>query len=223
MSDMREHDSEPVPGLPEELPEGETILWQGAPHWPSMARRVFHTHKLVLYFGILTAWRIAASVADGAAISATLIGGAQIVVLGTAAIAILSLLAYLSAKSTIYTITNRRVIMRFGVAVPMTINLPFRTVQAADVKLYGNGTGDIPLFLNTADRLAYLVLWPHARPWHVAKPQPMLRTVPDAQSVAELLSEAWSSRETEQIARARPTQLPSDSDWAAKPLVTATM
>ncbi|MGA2129178.1 MAG: PH domain-containing protein, partial [Xanthobacteraceae bacterium] len=35
-----------------------------------------------------------------------------------------------------------------------------------------------------------LVLWPHVRPWHVARPQPMLRAVPDALRVAETLARA---------------------------------
>lgn len=37
---------------------------------------------------------------------------------------------------------------------------------------------------------AWLVLWSHARAWHVTRPQPMLRCVPEAQKVAELLADA---------------------------------
>ena len=37
-----------------------------------------------------------------------------------------------------------------------------------------------------------LHLWPHARPWRVSRPEPMLRCVPDAAGVAQLLSQAWS-------------------------------
>ena len=36
--------------------------------------------------------------------------------------------------------------------------------------------------------LTFAVLWPHARPWHLSRPQPMLRCIPDAQSVAQMLA-----------------------------------
>jgi hypothetical protein len=35
-------DFEPVPGLPAELPAGETMIWQGRPQWRSLAVRAFH-------------------------------------------------------------------------------------------------------------------------------------------------------------------------------------
>ena len=46
----REHEFEAQYGLPEALPEGEHILWQGAPDWKVLARRVFHTRKVAVYF-----------------------------------------------------------------------------------------------------------------------------------------------------------------------------
>ena len=39
---ITEYESEPIPGLPEQLPQGEKILWQGAPKWQSFAKHVFH-------------------------------------------------------------------------------------------------------------------------------------------------------------------------------------
>jgi hypothetical protein len=41
------------------------------------------------------------------------------------------------------------------------------------------------------DKIAYFHLWPHARPWRLAKPEPMMRCVPDAKQVAALLTGAW--------------------------------
>ena len=55
----------------------------------------------------------------------------------------------------------------------------------------GDETGDLPATLSKGYRLAFLVLWPHARPWRVARPEPMLRCVPQAEQVAELLTRAW--------------------------------
>jgi hypothetical protein len=68
-----------------------------------------------------------------------------------------------------------------------SLNVPYTSVGSAALAVYPEGTGDIPLALSTKDRLAYLVLWPHARPWKLKRPQPMLRSVPDAGRVAVIL------------------------------------
>ena len=56
---MNEHDYEPIPGLPAPLPEGETILWQGAPRWESFARRAMRVRLVAGYFVALAVWGIA--------------------------------------------------------------------------------------------------------------------------------------------------------------------
>ena len=58
--------------------------------------------------------------------------------------------------------------------------------------LDAGGTGGLPLTLLGPDRIAFLHLWPHARPWRLGKPEPMLRSVPQAALVARVLTEAWS-------------------------------
>ena len=190
---MNEHETEPVRGLPERLPAGETILWQGAPRWGALARRVFHVRKIALYFAILLAWLVYADIGDGIApesiarSSVWVIGGASVV------IAILSILAWLIARTTVYTITSRRVVMRFGMAFPITFNLPFRRIRTAGMRRFADGSGDIPLALYADDRLAYLVLWPHARPWRFLNSEPMLRGLPDVRQVAEILAGALAA------------------------------
>ena len=67
-ADLNEYETEPVRGLPERLPAGETILWQGAPRWGALARRAFHVRKIALYFAILLAWLVYADIADGIAL-----------------------------------------------------------------------------------------------------------------------------------------------------------
>ena len=187
---MNEHESEPVRGLPEQLPAGETILWQGTPRWGVLARRTFHTRKVAAYFALLLAWLVYADIADGIPGGQIALSSLWLVVGGAVAIGLLSALAWLLARSAIYTITNRRVVMRFGVALTMAFNFPFRRIRAVGLRLYSDGSGDLPISLFDGDRIAYLVLWPHARPWHFAPSQPMLRGVVDAQRVAEILSRA---------------------------------
>ena len=52
---MTEYEDEPVEGLPEHLPEGETMVWQGRPTVAAMGKRVFYIRHLTLYFGLLIA------------------------------------------------------------------------------------------------------------------------------------------------------------------------
>ena len=60
-----EHEFEPEYGLPEALPVGERILWQGSPDFATVARRVFHVRKFALYFALWLGLRVANTVQDG--------------------------------------------------------------------------------------------------------------------------------------------------------------
>jgi Bacterial PH domain len=179
-----EYDHEPVPGLPEQLPEGEHIIWQGSPNWRGMAKGPFHIRGVSIYFAIL---------AGMAGASGSLLGLGLTVAGGAAGVALLALLGWLSARTTIYTITNKRVVMRFGMALQKCINLPLTSIGSAGLSLDRAGRGNIPLRLCGAHRLGYLQFWPHARPWRVAQPEPMLRAVPDGAKVAEILAQALRS------------------------------
>lgn len=187
---MREHDYEPIPGLPERLPEGETLLWQGAPRWLPLAVHAFHVRKVALYFALLVLLRIASGILSGDAVSAVAADCGWLVVAAVAASAVLLTLAAFAARGTLYTITNRRVVMRFGIAISMALNLPFRRIESAQLRTRRDGTGDIALTLAAGEHLAYLHLWPHARPWRFGRPQPMLRALTEPDAVALLLAHA---------------------------------
>lgn len=178
---MIEFDHEPIPGLPEELPEGEAIVWQGKPDADLLARSVFKTRWIAGYFGALMLIAFAAGSVGGAA--ATLI-------VGLVTIGILHLVARAVAKATIYTLTDRRIVLRIGVALEKCINLPLKRIGAADLDAQGDGRGDIRLSLMGDDRVSLFMLWPHARGF--ARPQPALRALPEVEKVARLLADASS-------------------------------
>lgn len=182
-----------IRGLPDELPAGERLLWQGSPRWRALCVRAFHIRKVAAYFGLLVGWRLVSGMADGADAGAILAGSMGLVALAAAAIGILALLAWLSARTTVYSITTQRVVIRCGIALSMDLNLPFRTIGAAGLSRHVDGTGDIALRLPDGTRIAYLNLWPHARPWHFRAPQPTLRCIPDAARVADLLSRSLAA------------------------------
>ena len=182
--------TEPVRGLPARLPAGETMLWQGAPDWRAMALRVFHVRKLAIYFTVLVAWDIVSTLYDGEALVDQAASLLQLVGLAAVAIGLLCLLSWGISRTTVYTITSKRVVIRAGIAVPKTINLPYVRLASAGLRPYANGCGDILLTPLPDDKIAYLLLWPHCQAWQFSHARPMLRVVPDAGAVATILGDA---------------------------------
>jgi hypothetical protein len=188
----REHEFEPQHGLPEELPAGEAILWQGSPDWRRLARSAFHVDLVAGWFAVLLAWRAATIVADGGGAAQLVQAATWMLPLAGIGIGLVLLLAWLSARTTVYTLTDRRIVMRIGIVLTIAFNLPLKRIEGASLHALGKGTGDIALLLEDETRIAWLQLWPHARPWRMSRPQPMLRAVPQAQAVAQQLTQAWS-------------------------------
>lgn len=195
MSDIPEHASEPVRGLPEVLPEGERILWQGRPDWQEFAIHALHVRKVAIYFLALLLLRV---VQQG-----TLTGHGTYVILALSGVGLLLLLARFMARSALYTITNRRVVMRFGIAIPISINLPFNCIDAVEMRRHGSQSADIVLASQQApaQRLSFLIVWPHARPWRIAAVQPMMRCIAEADTVADILCDALQMQIDREIVR----------------------
>ena len=188
----REHEFEPVRGLPEVLPAGETLLWQGSPDAWALARSAFHLRKLVAYFALLVLVRVAVSMGQGATAAEMLVAAGWTALLGATAIGLLAVIALLAARAAVYTLTDKRVVMRIGIVLTLTFNIPYKRIAAAGLHVQADGSGDIPLTLAGGDRIAWLHLWPHARAWRLAHPEPMLRCIPQATEVARQLVQAWS-------------------------------
>lgn len=185
---MTEYDNEPIPGLPGIPPPGERILWQGSPKWRALARSAFHTRLVAGYFAVLAGWALIGALGRGVHAASDFTGTAMTILAGVAGVALLHLLAWGSARTTIYTLTNRRIVLRIGMALPKCINLPLGMVGAVHLAARADGSGDVPLVITGRQKLGFLGLWPHARPWKIATPQPMLRAVPDAATVAALIA-----------------------------------
>ena len=189
---MSEYANEPVRGLPGHLPDGEYIVWQGSPAWRPLARRAFHTHLVAGYFVALIAWATLNLATGQATVPVALRGIAVTTGVGAGAVALLALLGWLAARATVYTITNRRVVLRFGVALPKCVNLPFTQIVSAGLQVHADGSGDLPLACKET-RLGFIHLWPNVRPWRVGKPEPMLRAVAEPEHVARLLADALAA------------------------------
>ena len=199
---------EPVEGLPEAPPEGEDILWQGRPGTLALARDALNLYWIAGYFIVLAVWRVGASSAD-LPLSQALPLGIPFILSGVIACAVLFGIAHVLARTTVYTITTARVAMRVGAALTVTLNLPFSRIESADLALRGDGSGTVAFKTAGYTRLSFLVLWPHVRPWKLARTEPALRAIPDAQRVAQIFADAAEthvSRPT--VSRAQGTTAP---------------
>jgi Bacterial PH domain len=175
-------------GLPGHLPEGERLLWQGRPDWQRLAINAFHIRKIAIYFATLIVAQGVWKVVNGAGIAEALQAVPLIAGLGLTACAILAGFAYASARTTHYTLTNKRALMKVGIALPVIINLPLRQIDGVSFAHTGKGCGTICFKTGGGTRLAYLLLWPHAKPWNVTKTQPAFRDIADVEAVASRLA-----------------------------------
>ncbi len=183
-------DFEPIKGLPAVPPDGEQILWQGSPEWRDLAIHAFHVRKAAIYFGLLVAWYVISSAYDGMAMLQLLTGTSTFALISLACISLLGLLAWGYARSTIYTLTSKRLVLRHGIALPITINIPFSQIESAAMSHHAGGTGTVSVRPVKGVRLAWLALWPNVRAWHLARPEPSLRCISSPDKVASMLAEA---------------------------------
>jgi len=159
----------------------ERVLWKGRPSLPALARTAFHTRSFAVYFLAL----IALAAFLGNYDSALFLAG-----LGLLGWAMLYFAAWLSWRSTLYILTDVRLILRIGMAVETRINVPLKHIEAAHLNMRGRQVGDIAAELGGERLLGYFLLWPHVRPFRFARPQPMLRAIPEPQDVAQKLADA---------------------------------
>lgn len=180
--------------LPSPLPAGERVIWQGKPSFRGLALRAFHIREVAIYFGLLLAWKLWSNWSHGMPAGEAVTSAVWLIVPAVSGIAVLAGLAWLFRRAACYTITSRRILFQFGVALPMTMNIPLGKVANAALKTYRDGSGDIPLKLSDKGRVSYLLLWPHIRPWRLRVTEPMLVSVPDAAGVAAKLAEALTGK-----------------------------
>ncbi|MDP5086663.1 MAG: photosynthetic complex putative assembly protein PuhB [Yoonia sp.] len=192
---------EPVRGLPEALPEDEHILWQGSPDPARLARDAWGLRWVAGYFVLLAIWRVGVSSVDFP-MGIALMHGVPFIIMGIVACGIMYGIAYIQARSTVYTLTNKRVAMRIGAALTMTLNLPYVCIGTAKLEVTKSGHGTLAFEIIGDTRISYLMTWPHVRPWYISRTQPALRSIPDAESVARIFADAAETRISEpRIAR----------------------
>lgn len=178
-----------IRGVPHPLPEGERLLWEGAPTMKAVATHVFHWRLVVAYFAAMLAlWAVTTEHTPGsdvyvasAVVRVSLSAFVMLAVLG---------LSRAAATTTWYAITTQRLVMRVGMAFPMSINIPFKLMESAGVGVFKDGTGQVTVQLAKGNRIAYIALWPHCRVFRFNQPEPVLRGLEEPQRVAQILAAA---------------------------------
>ncbi|MBO6757551.1 MAG: PH domain-containing protein [Roseibium sp.] len=188
-----EHDYEPVPGLPARLPDGEYIVWQGRPSGRLVARRVLKINWFAGYCALILIWTLIAGFMDGRVWGSVLFSTGALMILSAVLLGLLEAFAWGVSKTTLYTITNKRVVMRIGVALSATFNLPFAKVVSADVRVDPAGNGDICLVMARGHRLSFFTFWPHVRGWRAGAMVPQMICLENAASAARILADALAS------------------------------
>lgn len=199
-------DFEPIKGLPERLPEGEEILWQGAPDWWALARESLALYWVAAYFVVLFLWRVIVAT-ETMSLAQAAVASSFFLVLGAVVCALLLTTAFVQARASCYTVTNKRVALRIGAALTMTLNLPYTWIGNANLDLRRSGTGTIAFELMGTTKFSYLLCWPHVRPWRIARTEPAFRCIPDAAKVARIIAEAAETR----VSEPKLTRVPDDA------------
>ena len=180
----------------ENLPADEVLIWQGRPEANAIAIRAMYLWYVVAYLFGLVVLRTGYLVMGDAPISewSALLAWQSLASLFI--VGVIVGLSVLYGKTTIYSLTNRRLILRTGAAVPIHVNFPLEQIASADLKVFSDGTGDIALKLENSDKLYWLLLWPNVRSWWVRPLQPLLRGLRDFELAASTLASAAKAEST---------------------------
>lgn len=191
---------EPYPGLPQALPDGEEVLWQGRPDAATLAVHAFHVRSAALYLGAAGVLRIVLGAAGGQNVAEIARTGGVIALMAGLAVAVLFVLAWATARKALFTITNKRVVMRHGVALRKYINVPFCEIRSADLRRHASGAGDIALSTSKKASVPYFHLWPFARPMRFTNTIPLIRAIPRVDEAARKLVTAMAAAAPEKVA-----------------------
>ena len=162
--------------------------WRGRPDAWAAAKRIWRLPWAALWFALFAVdgARLAFAATPARAPRAWT-GEGHLLVVAAATLGGLALLAVLISRTTRYEIDGRALVLRYGVALPATLVIPFTAIEAVAIRSHRDGADDVAVRLKPGARILYPKLWPHARPWRLLRPEPMLRGVRDAGVAAALL------------------------------------
>jgi len=168
------------------IPDGESILWKGKPSLWGFSWNLFGLKWITFYLSILSVVSIARFFASDFH-TAFYIDFLPFFLSGIFASIILIGLAAIQAYSTVYIITENRVIIKTGAALSFLISMPFKKIKEVNLQKRGASIGTISFELFSKKRVPYISCWPSVRPWKFKKTQPAFSCVRSVEEVATIL------------------------------------
>ena len=168
------------------IPDGESILWKGKPSLWGFSWNLFGLKWITFYLSILSVVSIARFFASDFH-TAFYIDFLPFFLSGIFASIILIGLAAIQAYSTVYIITENRVIIKTGAALSFLISMPFKKIKEVNLQKRGTSIGTISFELLSKKRVPYISCWPSVRPWKFKRTQPAFSCVGSVDEVATIL------------------------------------
>ena len=168
------------------IPEGESILWKGKPSFWGFSWYFFGL-KLLAFYLIILSVVFAARLTVTDFFTAFVVDFLPFLLSGILASCILMALAKIQSQSSVYIITENRVIIKSGAALSFLISMPFKKIKAVNLQKRKGSLGTISFELNSGKRVPYISCWPSVRPWRFKKTEPAFSCIENVDEVATIL------------------------------------
>ena len=168
------------------IPEGESILWKGKPSFWGFSWYFFGL-KLLAFYLIILSVVFAARLTVTDFFTAFIVDFLPFLLSGILTSFILMALAKIQSQSSVYIITENRVIIKSGAALSFLISMPFKKIKAVNLQKRKGSLGTISFELNSGKRVPYISCWPSVRPWRFKKTEPAFSCIENVDEVATIL------------------------------------
>ena len=168
------------------IPNGESILWKGRPSLWGFSWNLFGLEWITLYLSMLSIVSVARFFASDF-YTAFYVDFLPFFLSGIFASIILIGLAATQTYSTVYIITENRVIIKTGAALSFLISMPFKKIKEVNLQKRGASIGTISFELLSEKRVPYISCWPSVRPWKFKRTQPAFSCIGSVDEVATIL------------------------------------
>jgi len=172
------------------LPEGERVLWRGAPEQRSLAR--YFLRERWFYAFVLGSFTLGAAEALQHEVRPLqrLIGVATLsTILAVIAFVTIRWFSWRLGKTSSYVITDRRVYFNIGIVLRADANIPFSSVEGIDLRRRSDGSADLMITLSdAAPEIPWLLLFPHMT-WRTSggRGRPTFRALREPEAAADAI------------------------------------
>ena len=185
------------------IPDGEKIYWSGMPNWRSFGYHAFGIKYLIFYL-IFCAFYSVTQINGGFNFSTFFGKYLPFIISGLFAGMMLFFLAYVAASHTCYVLTEKRIVIKTGVALVFLLNLPLKNVVSIDKKTLAQGRGNLSFKAQSKKRIPFLSCWPSVRGGSFFEPIPTFRSIANIDYIGTLVGEVAEKNRKQKKITAKP-------------------